>query len=110
MVFVTRQVMSHAVSAMAGANNLCIPTAGVIASTLMFALSQLRTMANLGRSVSAVSLVALLVVVVQCLLSLEDGEEVANNAVVEEELIEYSSYTSAEVALAKMSSMASIGE
>lgn len=36
--------MSHAVSAMAGGDNLCIPTAGIVASTLMFGLSQMRTM------------------------------------------------------------------
>ena len=48
-------------------STLCIPTAGMIASTLMFAISQLRTMANLGRAVSVVSLAALFIVVVQCL-------------------------------------------
>ena len=37
------KVMSHAVAAMAG-DHICIPTAGLIASTLMFALSQLNTM------------------------------------------------------------------
>jgi len=118
-------VMSHAVSAMAGENNLCLPTAGIIASTLMFALSQLRTMANLGRSVSAISLIALLIVVIQCLYALhrteiEEEEEEANNGndadgtttttnlIVEEELEEYESYTAVEVALSKMSSLAAI--
>ncbi|KAL7542732.1 hypothetical protein ACHAXR_012056 [Thalassiosira sp. AJA248-18] len=102
-------VMSHAVSAMAGENNLCIPTAGIIASTLMFAFSQLRTMAHLGRSVSAVSLLALLIVVVQCLYSLQGADEDGSNEIMEEEEEEYASYTTAEIALAKMSSLAAIG-
>ncbi|KAL7552176.1 hypothetical protein ACHAWF_015393 [Thalassiosira exigua] len=101
--------MSHAVSAMVGEDYLCIPTAGVIASTLMFALSQLRTMALLGRSVSAISLLALLVVVVQCLRALRgEGDGVEENEIVEEEREEYESFTAAEVALARMSSLAAI--
>lgn len=58
-------VMSHAVSSMFG--GMCIPEAGLIASFLMFAVSQLRTMAKLGRSASVISLLALFVVVSQCL-------------------------------------------
>ncbi len=96
-----RQVMSHAVSAMVGEDNLCLPTAGIIASTLMFALSQLRTMANLGRGVSAASLAALLVVVAQCLHALRAG---ANDP--EDEAEERESH--ADVALAKMGSLASV--
>ena len=42
-LFASVKVMSHAVAAMAG-DHICIPTAGLIASTLMFALSQLNTM------------------------------------------------------------------
>jgi len=60
-------VMAHAVSALVGEDKLCIPTAGLIASTLMFAVSQLRTMARLGRAASIVSLSALAIVVGQCL-------------------------------------------
>jgi hypothetical protein len=60
-------VMSHAVAALLGESWVCIPQAGIVASTLMFAMSQLRTMANLGRSVSIMSLTALLIVVLQCL-------------------------------------------
>mmetsp|Transcript_12781 Transcript_12781/g.23866 ORF Transcript_12781/g.23866 Transcript_12781/m.23866 type:complete len:328 (-) Transcript_12781:1048-2031(-) len=60
-------VMSHAVAALVGEDVLCIPTAGIVASTLMFAVSQLRTMARLGRSASIISLTALGVVVAQCL-------------------------------------------
>jgi len=119
-------VMSHAVSAMAGENNLCIPTAGTLASTLMFALSQFRTMATLGRSVSAVSLGALLIVVVQCLHALhhraEDGigdydafgeDDATNNTnTAEEEHDEYYSSSTypatTEATLAKMSSLAAI--
>lgn len=97
-------VMSHSVKAMAG-DNICLPTAGIFASLLMFGLSQIRTMANLGRSVSAVSLAALFIVVVQCLYALReyDGEESSS---VQEEVV-YS--TDFQRALAKMSAVASIG-
>ena len=99
-------VMSHSVKAMAG-DNICLPTAGIIAALLMFGLSQVRTMANLGRSISAVSLFALFVVVLQCLYALRqsynnDGE----GASVQEEMI-YS--TNFQRTLAKMSAVASIG-
>lgn len=60
-------VMSRSVTAFFGEENICLPTAGAIASTLMFGLCQLRTMANLGRSVSLASLLALLIVLAQCL-------------------------------------------
>jgi hypothetical protein len=60
-------IMLHAVTALLGESWVCIPQAGIIASTLMFAVSQLRTMVNLGRSVSIMSLTALLIVVLQCL-------------------------------------------
>lgn len=60
-------VMSHAVPALVGEDILCIPTAGILASTLMFAVCQMRTMARLGRSASAISLTALGIVVAQCL-------------------------------------------
>jgi hypothetical protein len=68
-------VMSHAVAALVG-DTMCIPTAGLLASTLMFAVSQLRTMAKLGRSASIVSLTALFIVVIQCMVALmrrQDG-------------------------------------
>jgi hypothetical protein len=101
-------VMSHSVKAMAG-DNICLPTAGIFASLLMFGLSQVRTMANLGRSISAVSLAALFIVVVQCLYALrgsyyysEDDEEEAAAA---QEV--YS--TDFQRTLAKMSAVASIG-
>ena len=101
-------VMSHSVKAMAG-DNICLPTAGIYASLLMFGLSQIRTMANLGRSISAVSLAALFIVVVQCLYALRgsyseyDGEESSS---AQEEVV-YS--TDFQRALAKMSAVASIG-
>jgi len=67
-------VMSHAVSALLGEDWLCIPQAGLIASTLMFAVSQLRTMANLGRTASIISLSCLLIVILQCIYySKHDG-------------------------------------
>jgi len=105
-------VMSHAVSAMAGEDNLCIPTAGVIASTLMFALSQLRTMAHLGRSVSAASLLALLIVVIQCLYALRGDERYDDSYANEQEYDTTTTYTiqsTTERVLSKMSSLASIG-
>eukprot|EP00592_Proboscia_alata_P010330 CAMPEP_0194356478 /NCGR_PEP_ID=MMETSP0174-20130528/4127_1 /TAXON_ID=216777 /ORGANISM="Proboscia alata, Strain PI-D3" /LENGTH=245 /DNA_ID=CAMNT_0039126091 /DNA_START=48 /DNA_END=785 /DNA_ORIENTATION=+ len=49
-------VMSHAVRAIIGEEYICIPTSGVIASTLMFSFSQIRTMAKLGRSATVISL------------------------------------------------------
>ena len=67
-------VMSHAVRSMLGEENICLPTAGIIASILMYALAQLRTMANLGRSASVISLTALFIVVGICLASIEEGE------------------------------------
>jgi hypothetical protein len=103
--------MSHSVKAMAG-DNICIPTAGVVASILMFGLSQVRTMANLGRSISAVSLVALFIVVVQCLYALreesssENYDDMINVAKGQEDHI-YS--TDVETKLAKMSAVGSIG-
>ena len=60
-------VMSRSVAAFFGEDNICVPTAGAVASILMFGLCQFRTMANLGRSVSLASLMALLIVLVQCL-------------------------------------------
>jgi len=68
-------VMSHAVAAMIGEDNICLPNAGIIASTLMFAISQLRTMAMLGRSVSVISLLSLAIVVIQCLVAIQSGTE-----------------------------------
>ena len=68
-------VMSHAVAAGFGEENICLPTAGVIASTLMFAISQLRTMAMLGRSASVISLISLAIVVVQCLVAIQMGND-----------------------------------
>jgi hypothetical protein len=60
--------MSHAVVAASG-DAFCLPTAGLVASAGMFVVSQLRTMAGLGRSASILSLAALFVVVVQCLVA-----------------------------------------
>ena len=68
-------VMSHAVAAMLGESNICLPSAGLVASTLMFGLSQLRSMTSLGHIVSFVSLAALAVVVLQCLISIQSGND-----------------------------------
>jgi hypothetical protein len=62
-------VMSHSVQAMVGKDRICIPTSGLIASTLMFTFSQFDSMAKLGTVATSISLVALVIVVVQCLLA-----------------------------------------
>lgn len=68
-------VMSHAVAAMVGESNICLPMAGILASTLMFALAQIKTMANLGKSASIISLTCLVIVVVQCLLAHNSNQQ-----------------------------------
>lgn len=93
-------VMSYAVAAMLG-DNICLPWAGVLASILMFAVSQLRTMARLGREASVISLACLLVVVVQCLVSAEEHAEPAKTA--------RTSVVGDSVLLRKFSAFASIG-
>ena len=93
-------VMSYAVAAMLG-DNICLPWAGALASILMFALSQLRTMARLGREASIVSLLCLFVVLVQCLVFAQKHEEppaTARTSVVGDSLV-----------LRKFSALASIG-
>jgi hypothetical protein len=72
-------VMSHAVAALLGEDWICIPVAGVIASTLMFAVCQLRTMSNLGRSASIISLSALFIVVMQCLYYANTVEQIPDD-------------------------------
>lgn len=62
-------VMSHAVTAMVGEHAICLPTAGIFASILMFGLSQLNTMALLGREVSILSVLAAIIILVQCLIA-----------------------------------------
>jgi amino acid permease len=71
-------VMSHAVMAMLQ-DQICLPTAGIIASLLMFAVSQLRTMARLGRSASIISLAALAILVLQCILPLLMGQSTTSS-------------------------------
>jgi amino acid permease len=73
-------VMSRAVSAMF-LDQICIPTAGAIASILMFAICQLKTMATIGRKVSVASLIAMLFVLFLCLYH----HRTASAAVSEEE-------------------------
>lgn len=94
-------VMSHAVVALAG-GAMCLPTAGIVASTLMFAVSQLRTMANLGRNVSIISLLALFLVVIQCLISLEHAQDPIP-------IQPSPSWITAGLVLSKFSALASIG-
>lgn len=68
-------VMSHAVKSFAG-ENMCLPVAGVIASSLMFGLSQISTMARLGRTASAVSLISLGIVICISLVAVENVEQI----------------------------------
>jgi hypothetical protein len=62
-------VMSHSVQAVVGKDRICIPSSGLIASTLMFTFSQFDSMAMLGKVATSISLVALVIVVVQCLFA-----------------------------------------
>jgi hypothetical protein len=59
--------MSHAVAAMVGEENICLPMAGILALTLMFTLAQIKIMANLECGATVVSLTSLAIVIVQCL-------------------------------------------
>jgi hypothetical protein len=59
-------VMGRSVSAVF-LDQICLPSAGIVATILMFGLCQYRSMANLGRSLSLASLLALLIVLIQCL-------------------------------------------
>jgi len=96
-------VMSHAVAAMIGEGSICLPTAGIVASTLMFGFSQLRTMANLGRSVTVLSLSSLAIVVIQCLVAGERQQ--ASSSYVPP----YSSESDDTSTIRKLSALASIG-
>ncbi len=79
-------VMSHAVIAMLDNGDRdngmfsCTPVAGLLASTLMFTISQLRTMAKLGRSASVISLLSLSIVVAQCLYFSRSDVKAHNSA------------------------------
>lgn len=67
-------VMSHAVQSFVGGEQICLPLAGVIASSLMFGLSLISTMARLGHAASIISLLSLAIVVAICLFSIEHSE------------------------------------
>lgn len=67
--------MSHAISALLGEEVLCLPQAGMIAVALMYGVTQTRTMASLGRTATMVSLMALFVVVAQCLWAFHMKED-----------------------------------
>jgi amino acid permease len=109
-------VMSHAVRSMLGEENICLPTAGIIASVLMYALAQLRTMANLGRSASVISLTALFIVVGICLASIEqgelgidEGEDYEDNGEANEDLASSESTTTSPSISRQLAAIASIG-
>jgi len=95
-------VMSHAVAAMVGEDRICLPIAGVLASTLMFALCQIRTMANLGRGATIVSLSSLTIVVVQCLLAHNNAQQAKDES-------DYVPPPESVTILRQLSSIASIG-
>lgn len=86
---------------MVGEDQICLPMAGVVASTLMFALCQIRTMANLGRGATIVSLSSLTVVVIQCL--------VAHNNATPQDKSNYVPPSESVTLLRQLSSIASIG-
>jgi Transmembrane amino acid transporter protein len=60
-------VMAHAIAAVF--DDMCLPTAGLVAAILMFSLTQLPTMTHLGRRVSTLSLMAMFTVLIQCLVA-----------------------------------------
>jgi len=81
-------VAAHGVAAFWGEDQICLATAGLVASVGMLLVSQLRTMARLGRVASIVSLMALLIVILQCLWELHhtngEGDVVRNNKLSED--------------------------
>jgi hypothetical protein len=104
-------VMAHAVQAFSG---FCLPTAGILASTVMMGLAQLRTMNDLGHSVTALSLIALTIVVIQCLVGTKSAvaattttpsavAEVTSNLSNDDSRVSSSSW------IRKLSALASIG-
>ena len=72
-------VMSHSVQALIGKDRICIPSSGLIASTLMLAFSQIDSMAKLGRTATTTSLAAILIVIVQCLVATRNTTDTAEN-------------------------------
>jgi len=98
------------VAATLGEENICIPTAGLLASTAMFVVSQLRTMAMLGRVASIVSLAALAVVVVQCLWEVHQSEQPASKTgVLAESNAEQNAVVTPLPLLRKLSSLGGVG-
>jgi hypothetical protein len=95
-------VMAHSVQAFVGQDSICLPTAGLLASTLMFGFSQLRTMWQIGRSVTLLSLACLAIVVVQCLVAAKQNEHAAPVGT-------YTPPSNETTALRKFSALASIG-
>lgn len=96
-------VMGHAVSAMF-MDQLCLPTAGAIASLLMFGICQFRTMALLGKNVSVASLLAMLVVLLQCLIHHRQNTATGSSIIVD--TVDQEEQTTI---WAKFSALASIG-
>mmetsp|Transcript_15247 Transcript_15247/g.28704 ORF Transcript_15247/g.28704 Transcript_15247/m.28704 type:complete len:539 (-) Transcript_15247:58-1674(-) len=101
-------VMSHAVAAMIGEDRICLPTAGILASTLMFAISQLRTMATLGRTASVISLLSLAVVVLQCLIAIQMGHE-SFSYKDKNDIVDYDNLTFWQSMISQFSALSSIG-
>jgi amino acid permease len=101
-------VMSHALVAFSD-DTLCLPTAGGLATVFMIAMtSQMRTMARLGRAASIVSLVALAIVVAQCLWAIHHQHRpthAASTSIVTEQ----PSISPSSSLLRKLSALGSIG-
>jgi hypothetical protein len=105
-------VMAHSVQALFGQDSICLPTAGLLASTLMFGFSQLRTMGDIGRSVTLLSLACLAIVVVQCLVAAKRQNEHTSPATAASPAAAAGTYTPPTddtTVLRKFSALASIG-
>lgn len=105
-------VMSHSLQAVFV--QLCLPAAGLYACLCMWGVSQLRTMARLGRTASGLSLLALLVVVVQCLWAIHNrapmhGMDVTNTTTVDFASTSNRTSTNTATWLRKFSALGSIG-
>ena len=93
-------VMAKAVSAIFD-DDICFAHAGLLATIMMFGLTQIRRMKDLGRSITFISLASLAIVVVLCLSASEEQQVMETEEQQEEE--------SDVPWLRKLSAIASIG-
>ena len=99
-------VMAHAVAAVW--EGMCITTAGLVASILMFAICQLNTMALLGQYVSMASLAALAIVLGQCIWEANQSRSEEESDVKTSDKTDQSHTDSHPSVLRKFSALASI--